>query len=74
MYKRQLLLFNVARVALLTSPLPFAWRVTPPLELASHLPYALIVPIAIGGALTGHIILTRNLQKAPGPGPSNPTI
>jgi hypothetical protein len=57
------LLANVARVAILSSPLPFAWQVTPPLELAAHLPYALIVPVAIGGALAGHVVLTRALLR-----------
>jgi hypothetical protein len=37
-----LLLLNVIRVAILSSPLPFAWNVQPPLLLALHLPYAYI--------------------------------
>ena len=56
-----LLLLNVARVAVLSSPLPFGWKVQPPLELALHLPYGLILPICVGGALVGHIALTRAL-------------
>lgn len=56
-----ILLFNVMRVAVLSSPLPFAWQVTPPLQLLFHFPYALIVPVCVGGALAGHIILTRAL-------------
>ena len=55
------LLINVMRVAVLSSPLPFAWAVTPTLQLGFHLPYALIVPICVGGALFGHIVLTRAL-------------
>jgi hypothetical protein len=56
------LLVNVARVAVLSAPLPFGWQdVHPKLLLPYHLPYALIVPICVGGALTGHIILTRAL-------------
>ncbi len=55
------LLLNVARVAVLSSPLPFAWSVQPPLQLAFHLPYALIVPVCVGGALFGHLVLTRAL-------------
>lgn len=55
------LLLNVARVASMSSPLPFAWGVQPPLQLAFHLPYALIVPVCVGGALFGHIVLTRAL-------------
>jgi hypothetical protein len=56
------LLVNVARVAVLSAPLPFGWQdVNPKLLLPYHLPYALIVPVCVGGALTGHIILTRAL-------------
>lgn len=55
------LLLNVARVAVFSSPLPFAWHVTPPLLLAFHLPYALIVPVCVAGALAGHVLLTRRL-------------
>lgn len=57
------LLLNVMRVAVLSSPLPFAWQVEPPLLLAFHLPYALILPVCVGGALIGHIILTRALLR-----------
>ncbi|HWU43036.1 MAG TPA: hypothetical protein VN132_06340 [Bdellovibrio sp.] len=55
------LLLNVMRVAVMSSPLPFAWSVEPPLQLIFHLPYALIAPVCVGGALAGHIILTRAL-------------
>jgi hypothetical protein len=55
------LLLNVIRVAVLSSPLPFAWNVKPPLLLALHLPYAWIGPVCVGGALLGHIVLTRAL-------------
>ena len=55
------LLLNVMRTAILSSPLPFAWPVDPPLLLAFHLPYALIVPVCVAGALAGHLILTRAL-------------
>jgi hypothetical protein len=56
------LLLNVGRVALLSSPLPFAWRgVEPPLQLALHMPYALIAPVCVAGALAGHVVLTRAL-------------
>jgi hypothetical protein len=58
-----LLLLNVMRVAVLSSPVPFGWSVTPPLLLAFHLPYGLIVPVCVAGALVGHIILTRALLK-----------
>ena len=59
------LLVNVARVAILSSPLPFAAGVQPPLQLAFHLPYALIVPVFVGGALAGHVIFIRALLSRP---------
>jgi hypothetical protein len=37
--------------------------VTPPLLLALHLPYAWIGPVCVGGALAGHIVLTRALLR-----------
>jgi hypothetical protein len=55
------LLLNVMRVALLSSPVPFGWGTEPPLTLALHLPYALVGPVCVGGALAGHIVLTRAL-------------
>lgn len=59
------LLLNVMRVAVLSAPVPFGWNVTPPLLLAYHLPYALIAPVCVGGALFGHIVLTRALLREP---------
>lgn len=58
-----LLLLNVMRVAVMSSPLPFAWGQEPPLLLAFHLPYALIGPVCVGGALFGHLVLTRALLR-----------
>ena len=58
-----LLLVNVARVATLSSPLPFGWGVQPPLTLVYSLPYAWIGPVCVGGALAGHVILTRALLR-----------
>ncbi len=56
------LLLNVMRVALLSAPVPFGWAdVTPKLLLPFHLPYALIVPVCVGGALIGQIAMTRAL-------------
>jgi hypothetical protein len=55
------LLANVARVAVMSSPLPFAWNVEPKLTLLTHLPYAFIAPVCVAGALAGHVILTRRL-------------
>ncbi len=57
------LLVNVMRVAVLSSPVSFGWPVVPRLELIFHIPYALIVPVCIGGALIGHIALTRAVLR-----------
>ncbi len=57
------LLLNVMRVAVLSSPVPFGWGQQPPLLLAFHLPYAFIGPVCVGGALFGHVVLTRALWK-----------
>ena len=59
------LLLNVMRVAILSSPVPFGWGQQPPLLLAFHLPYALIGPVCVGGALFGHLVLTRALWNKP---------
>jgi hypothetical protein len=57
------LLLNVIRVALLSSPIPIGWGQDPPLLLALHLPYALIAPVCVAGAIAGHIVLTRALLR-----------
>ena len=58
------LLVNVIRVVVLSSPLPFAWPdVSPRLQLGMYLPYALIAPVCVGGALAGHVVLTRALLR-----------
>jgi hypothetical protein len=57
------LLVNVMRVAVLSSPVPFGWGAEPPLLLALHLPYAFIGPVCVGGALFGHVVLTRALWR-----------
>lgn len=62
------LLINVMRVAMMSSPLPFGWGVEPPLLLGLYLPYAWIGPVCVGGALTGHIVLTRALLTGGGVG------
>lgn len=59
------LLANVMRVAVLSSPVPFGWPIAPKLELIYHVPYALIIPVCIGGALIGHIALSRALLRRP---------
>jgi hypothetical protein len=58
------LLLNVGRVAVLSAPLSFGWHdVTQKLLLPYHLPYALVIPVCVGGALAAHIILTRALLR-----------
>lgn len=57
------LLLNVIGTAVKSSPLPFGWDVQPKLLLAYHLPYALIGPVCVGGALFGHLVLTRALWR-----------
>lgn len=57
-----LLLLNVMRVAMMSSPLPFAWGVQPTLQVVLHLPYAWIGSVCVAGALAGHIILFRKLK------------
>lgn len=54
-------LLNVIRVALFSSPTPFAWDIEPKLQLITHAPYALIGPVCIGSALLAHILLFRKL-------------
>ncbi len=56
------LLLNVMRVAVLSSPLPFSWKVMPPLQLGFHFPYSLIVNVCVAGALLGHILLSRAIR------------
>lgn len=65
------LLLNVMRVAILSAPVPFGWHVQPPLLLAFHLPYALIGPVCVGGALFGHLVLTRALWMRAEPASEN---
>ena len=57
-----LLLVNVGRVAILSSPVPFGWGVEPPLALAAHLPYAWIGPVCVAGAWAGHLVVFRALR------------
>lgn len=59
------LLLNVMGTAIKSSPVPFGWNIEPKLLLAFHLPYALIGPVCVGGALFGHLVLTRALWSEP---------
>ncbi len=55
------LLMNVLRVVVMSSPVPFGWPVQPKIMLIAHFPYVLIGPVCVAGALAGHIILPRKL-------------
>jgi len=58
-------LANVARIAAFSSPVPFRTYLNdPPVLLAFHFPYGWIVPICVGGALFGHLVLFRRLSRA----------
>lgn len=56
------LLANVLRVVVMSSPLPFAWPLERPLLLIAYLPYALIGPLFVGPALAGHLVALRRLR------------
>jgi hypothetical protein len=59
------LLVNVARVAAFSSPVPFrSYLEGPPVLLAFHVPFVWIVPICVGGALFGHLLVFRRLARA----------
>ncbi len=55
------LVLNVIRVVLMSSPLPFAWPLERPILLIAYFPYALIGPICVGPALVGHLLTFRKL-------------
>lgn len=55
------LLLNVLRVVIMSSPLPFSWQLERPILLIGYLPYALIGPLFVGVALTLHLITFRKL-------------
>ena len=58
------LLLNVARVVVMSLPLPISWSLENPLQLPFHFPYVLILPFFVWPALLGHIVLTRKLLTA----------
>jgi hypothetical protein len=60
-----ILLLNVMRVAILSSPVPFGWHLQSPLLVALYYPFVWIGPVCVGGALIGHILLTRRLLSYP---------
>jgi hypothetical protein len=56
-----ILAINAIYVGLMSSPLPFAWPIEPRLQLLYHIPYFLVMPVCVGGAVGGHVILTKAL-------------
>ncbi|MCO6430496.1 MAG: hypothetical protein J5J00_06515 [Deltaproteobacteria bacterium] len=58
-----LLLVNVLRIVLMSSPFPFSWQLERPLQLILHLPYALIVPLCVVPALIGHLVVIRVMLR-----------
>ncbi|MGE5084688.1 MAG: hypothetical protein ACM3MG_00195 [Bacillota bacterium] len=52
---------NFLYVAVMSSPVPFGWHISPPMMLTYHLPYFLISPIYFGSIAAGHLVLTRAL-------------
>ena len=59
-----LLLMNVFRVVLMSSPFPFSWPLENPLQLALEFPYVLIVPLFVAPALFCHLLTFRKLLRA----------
>lgn len=55
------LLLNVLRVVVMSSPLPFAWPLDNPLQLILYFPYALIGPMIVAPVLALHLITFRKL-------------
>jgi hypothetical protein len=53
------LLLNVVRVVVMSSPLPFAWQLDNPVMLVAYFPYCLIAPLCVMSALVGHLISFR---------------
>jgi hypothetical protein len=56
-----LLLLNVIRVVVLSSPLPFAWELANPLRLVVYFPYCLIGPLFVLPAFAGHLLAYRKI-------------
>jgi len=57
-----LLLLNVLRVVVMSSPLPFAWPLENPVQLVFYFPYCLIAPLFVGPALFAHIVAFKKLK------------
>jgi hypothetical protein len=64
------LLLTVASIAVLSSPLPIrVYHNEPAVLLAFHFPYGWIVPVCVGGAMFGHIVIFRWLAVTRGAKP-----
>lgn len=59
-----LLLLNVVRVVVLSSPLPFSWQLDNPLLLVAYFPYCLIGPLFVMPALIGHLLAFQKIRLA----------
>lgn len=57
-----ILLLNVIRVVVMSSPLPIAWPLERPLLLVAYFPYNLIGPLFVLPALVGHLLVFRKLK------------
>ena len=56
------LLVTVATIAVLSSPVPFRYyHEGPTVLMAFYLPFTWIIPMCVGGALFGHVVLFRRL-------------
>lgn len=58
-----ILLINVIRVVIMSSPFPFAWDLERPILLILYLPYAMIAYVCVWAAVFGHVVLTRALSS-----------
>lgn len=59
-----LLLLNVFRVVILSSPFPFAWPLKDPLQLGLHFPYVLIIPLFVLPVWIAHLVTFRKLLES----------
>lgn len=56
-----ILLMNVFRVVVMSSPFPFSWPIDNPVQLGLHFPYVLIIPLFVLPALVLHLVTFRKL-------------
>lgn len=57
-----LLLLNVIRVVIMSSPFPFSWSLEHPLLLVAYFPYCMIAPLFVMPALIGHLLVYKKLK------------